>query len=203
MKDLAANSQGRRVAYRRLFGVEPSASFTFADLAFPIEVLAYSLELDGKPFVAAVTSGMSDRRMVDQEDNEEWSRREIIQYLPQCDEAHARRLRDMAWLPLFDGFFLDSHHTIEWPYAAIEGSPWKNAFFLEPLLKSHRNFRFRVADDEASFLWHIPISDEEYSYKKEHGSNALLDRLDEVKLPWIFDENNRPSLVSASVGGES
>ncbi|MFO0969745.1 MAG: suppressor of fused domain protein [Gemmataceae bacterium] len=193
----AANSQTRLVAYRKLFGGKPSAVFTFADADHPIEVLVFDLEREGQPpFVAAVTSGMSDQRMVGEgEDDAEWSRREIIQYLPTCDEAHARRLRDMAWLPLFDGFSLDSHHTIEWPDAALPGSPWKNAFFLEPLLKSHRNFRFKIADDEASFLWHIPISDEEYAYKKENGSNALLDRLEEVVLPWIFDENNRPSLV--------
>lgn len=193
----AANSQARLAAYCKLFRGKPSAAFTFADSDFPIEVLVFDLEMEGKPpFVAAVTSGMSDQRMIgEEEDDPELSRREILQYLRQCDEAHARRLRDMAWLPLFDGFFLDSHHTIQWPDAALPGSPWKNAFFLEPLLKSHSKFRFTVADDEASFLWHIPISDEEYAYKKEHGSNALLDRFDEVGLPWIFDENNRPPLV--------
>src|SRR5207244_5019967 len=45
-------------------------------------------------------------------------------------------------------------------------------------------------------LWHIPISDEERAFKQEHGSNALLDRMDKVKLPWLFDESNRPSLVA-------
>src|SRR5436190_5047436 len=94
-EDHTANSQARLAAYRELFAVEPSATFTFADLDFPIEVLVFSLEIKDKPFVAAVTSGMSDRRMVDEENEEEWSRRELIQYLPQCDEAHARRLRDM------------------------------------------------------------------------------------------------------------
>jgi hypothetical protein len=63
--------------------------------------------------------------------------RELIQYLPQCDEAHARRRATWPG-PLSRRVFLDSHHSIPWRHAAVEGTPWKNAFFLEPLLKSHR-----------------------------------------------------------------
>ena len=46
-----------------------------------------------------------------------------------------------------------------------------------------------------SFLWHIPISEAERAYKVEHGADALIDRLEAVELPWIFDESNRPSLL--------
>ena len=67
----AAHSQTRLTAYRKLFGGKPAASLYFADVDFPIEVLVFSLEMAGQPpFVAAVTSGMSDRRMVDEEDEE-------------------------------------------------------------------------------------------------------------------------------------
>lgn len=125
----------------------------------------------------------------------EWHRRELIQYFPECTEGHARRLHDMAWLPLLDGFYLDSHHSIAWEYPAVPETPWKNAFFLVPLIKSHREFVFEVEGDEVSFLWHVPISDEERDFKLENGAEALVDRMDAVKLPWIFDESNRPSLV--------
>jgi hypothetical protein len=54
---------------------------------------------------------------------------------------------------------------------------------------------FEVEGDKASFLWHVPISDEERAYKQEHGADALIDRMEAVGLPWVFDENNRPSLV--------
>jgi hypothetical protein len=47
----------------------------------------------------------------------------------------------------------------------------------------------------ASFLWHIPISDEERAYKHQHGADALIDRLEPVELPWLSDKNNRPPLV--------
>ena len=54
---------------------------------------------------------------------------------------------------------------------------------------------FEVEGDKVSFLWHIPISDEERAYKQEHGADALIDRMEAVELPWVFDENNRPPLV--------
>jgi hypothetical protein len=54
---------------------------------------------------------------------------------------------------------------------------------------------FEVEGDTASFLWHIPISDEERVYRQEHGTDALTDRMEAVDLPRVFDENNRPSLV--------
>lgn len=162
---------------------------------FLIDVFVFSLDSPAGPIVAAVTNGLSDQRMVNEDDPERWSRRELIQYFPECTEGHARRLRDMAWLPLFDGFLLDTRHTIQWPDPVGEGTPWKNAFFLEPLIKSHRQFRFEVDGDPASFLWHVPISDEELAFKNEQGADDLLDRMDAVKLPWVFDEKNRPSLL--------
>lgn len=68
-------------------------------------------------------------------------------------------------------------------------------FFLLPLIRLHREFVFEVEGDRASFLWHVPISDEERAYKQEHGTDALIDRMEAVELPWVFDEKNRPSLL--------
>lgn len=100
----------------------------------------------------------------------------------------------MAWLPLCDEFLLDSHQTIAWEWPAVDGTPW-NAFFLAPLLRSHREFMVEIEGDEVSFLWHIPISDAERTYRKGHGVESLIDRMQEVELPWIFDKAIRPSLV--------
>lgn len=188
-------------AFTTLFGDKPAAVFTHPELGgsaddhFFIDVFLFSQETPLGPIVAAVTNGMSDQRMIDGEDPERWSRRELIQYFRECSKGHARRLRDMAWLPLFDGFLLDAHHSIGWDMPAVEGTPWTNAFFVEPLVKSHREFVFEVEGDKSSLLWHVPISEQEREFKKEHGSDALLDKMDAVQLPWIFDENNRPSLL--------
>lgn len=191
----------RAKAYGDLFGCTPSSVFPphvlfgKPDERFPIDIFVYTLETKSGDIDVAVTNGMSDQRMADPGHPHEWHRRELIQYLRKCTEGHARRLHDMAWIPLNDGFYLDSHHSVGWEHAAIAETPWKNGFFLLPLIKPHKEFVFEVEGDKVSFLWHIPISDEERAYKKEHGVNALIDRMDAVKLPWVFDEKNRPALV--------
>ena len=191
----------RTKAYGDLFGCTPSTVFPphvlfkKPDERFLIDIFVYTLETKSGDIEVAVTNGMSDQRMAPPDYPQEWFRRELIQYLPKCTEGHARRLHDMAWLPLFDNFYLDSHHSVAWEHPAVEGTPWKNAFFLLPLIKSHREFMFDVEGDGVSFLWHIPISDEERVFKQEQGTDALIDRMGAVKLPWVFDENNRPSLV--------
>ena len=136
----------RARAYGELFGCTPSAVFPphalfqKPDDRFPIDILVYTLGTGSGDIDVAVTSGMSDQRMADPGHPHEWKRRELIQYLPKCTEGHARRLHDMAWLPLFDGLYLDTHHSVAWAHAAVAGTPWKNAFLLLPLIRSHREF---------------------------------------------------------------
>jgi hypothetical protein len=193
----------RAKAYGELFGDKPVAVFPAyklkgkSDGSYFIDVFVYSMEMagDDRPIYAAVTNGMSDQRMAEGDSADQPRRRELIQYFRECTQGHAKRLRDMAWLPLFDRFLLDTHHSLAWEWPAVEGTPWKNAFFLLPLPKPHQKFRFEIEGEPVSFLWHIPISDQERAFKQEHGANALLDRMGEVGLPWIFEEANRPSLV--------
>jgi hypothetical protein len=193
----------RAQAYAELFGRKPDAFFASHQLkgaangADFIDVFVYPMEMEGVdgPVCAAITNGMSDQRMAEGDDPGQPRRRELIQYLRKCTPGHAKRLRDMAWLPLHDGFLLDSHHSIAWDWSAVEGTPWKNAFFLPPLITPHAKFTVEIEGEPMSFLWHIPISDGERAFKQQQGSGALLDRMQELGLPWIFDEANRPSLV--------
>lgn len=62
-------------------------------------------------------------------------------------------------------------------------------------MKSHREFVFAVESDTVSFLWHVPISDAERAFEQEHGADALIDRMEAVDLPSVFDEKNRPTMV--------
>jgi hypothetical protein len=191
----------RAKAYADLFGCSPAAVFPphalfkKPDERFPIDIFVYTLATGTGDIDVAVTNGMSDRRMVDPDDPQCWSRRELIQYFPKCTEGHALRLHDMAWLPLFDSFLLDTHHSIAWQHAAVEGTPWKNAVFLAPIIKPHRLFVCELEGDPMTLLWHIPISEEERAFKQEHGAVELIERMQAVNLPWVFDEANRPSLV--------
>jgi hypothetical protein len=193
----------RAQAYASLFGDNPFAVFAAQQLKEGaggpplIDVFVYTIEMervDG-PIYAAVTNGMSNQRVAEGDAPEQPRRRELIQYLRNCTLGHAKRLRDMAWLPLHDGFLLDTRHTVAWEWPAIAGTPWKSALFLLPLVNPHAEFSVDIEGEPVSFLWHIPISDEERAFKQEHGTDALLDRMQEVELPWIFDEANRPPLV--------
>jgi len=58
-----------------------------------------------------------------------------------------------------------------------------------------RTIRVEVEGDKVSFLWHVPISEEEGAYKEGQGTDALIDRMEAADLPWVFDEQNRPALV--------
>ena len=193
----------RAPAYAELFGGKPAHVFpahalrTDDDDPYLIDVFVYPLTVEGVAgdVFAAVTNGMSDHRMAEGDDPEQPRRREVIQYLRACTEGHAKRLRDMAWLPLCDEFLLDSHHTVRWEWPAVAGTPWKNALFLLPIWRAHREFAVGVEGEDVSFLWHIPISDDEWAYRKEHGTDGLIDRMQEAKLPWIFDEADRRPLV--------
>lgn len=197
-----ALTPARAAAYEELFGYKPTAFFASHELNIveddPIMIDVFIYQVETKTYGdihVAVTNGMSDRRMVDPEDPEYHGRHELIQYLPRCTREHAKRLYTMAWIPHEDGFFLDTFHTVAWDSAAMPGTPWTNAIFIEPLLRSHREFEMTVEGEPVTLLWHVPISDKELEYKREHGVNALLDRMQEVELPWVFDEANRPPLV--------
>ena len=166
----------RGTAYKTLFGGKPDKLFPFHTFneendAYLIDVFIYPLNLEEFPgrVVAAVTNGMSDE--------------------------HAERLYDLAWMPLFDRFSLAEYQTIEMPDAVVPNSPLKNAFFLPPLLKPHQCFRVDIEGMPVRFLWHVPISDVELHYKKDRDANSLIQRMQAVELPWIFDEAERPPLV--------
>jgi hypothetical protein len=195
----------RAGAYNKLFGSKPVAVYPFHQLRgkedgpFLIDVFGYPLEVEGmdKPALAVVTNGMSDQLMaLDRERPKSPRRRELIQYMRECPLSRAQRLRDMAWLPLFDGFLLDTRDTVAWELPPKDRSPLQHGFFLEPIWTPHQGPFAKIAGDELSFLWHIPISSSELAFKREQGANALLDLMGEAKLPWLFEEESRPSLVT-------
>jgi hypothetical protein len=192
----------RAESYRKLFDASPTRIFPSSDFVddkdekHSIDIYVYALRGTSGDLEVAVTNGMSDQRMIDPGDSNHWSRRELIEYFPKCTAGHAERLHDMAWVPLFDGFLIDTHHTMWWNRSAVAGTPWTEAFFLDPIIKNHRQFTMDVDGDPVSLLWHIPISEMERKYKQQNGANALIHRMQEINLPWIFDEANRPPLAT-------
>lgn len=190
----------RSEAYATLFGTKPCLAFPYhrfsqTDTSGLVDVLVYPLEVEdmnGEVFVA-VTNGMSDYRMHDVARPNLKPRREIIQYLRTCTDAYARRLHDAAWLPHDEGFAVDVYDTISFP-KPFEGD-LQHSFFLRPIWLPHADFILDLDSDEVSFLWNIPITDQELLFKKEFGVNAFLDRMEDEELPWLFDSKMRPSLL--------
>lgn len=191
----------RAAAYRKLFEdgpvrVYPYTDFTRADDEIRVDVYLYALkDENGRDIVAAVTNGMSDRRMVDPKNPSYYGRREVIQYLAECKPADAHRLHGIAYVALAQGFFLDFQHTLELPWEGAKALRWRNSIFLWSLLNPHREFSLDLEDDTVELLWHVPLSDQELAYQQMQGLGALLDRMQEAKLPWVFEASNRPALV--------
>jgi hypothetical protein len=186
----------RAARYESLFGEEPDLVYPFHTFdsspdAALIDILVYPLnlpEMSGRA-VAAVTNGMSDQPMAD------GSRHELIQYFRECDEDHARRLYDLAWMPLFDGFTLKPFDTIALPDPVEPDSDLNNALFMPPIITKHREFFMMVEGVRTTLLWHVPISDAELAEKKAHGIESLVAKMQAAQLPWIFDEAERPRLL--------
>jgi hypothetical protein len=192
----------RTKAYEKLFGAKPTEVFAFhrfaaADTVCLVDVFVYALEVEGldRPVMAAVTNGMSDLPMYHPEEPDVPLRRELIQYFPVCTEPYARRLHDCAWLPHYDGFALDLDDTISWPDQLV--GELQHSLFLQSINRRHAEFRVEIDADEMSLLWHIPIADEELEYKQSRGVEALIDRMEKVRLPWLFDPETRPPLLKA------
>jgi len=151
----------RAAAYKELFDNHPASFYAFHQLRgkddgpFLIDVFIYPLVVQGvnQNIFAAVTNGMSDQPMAhDTERPESPRRRELIQYLPACPQGRAQRLRDMAWLPLFDGFLLDSRDTIAWQLPPRDDTPWTHGFFLEPVWQPHQGPIRSPRSDEIKFI---------------------------------------------------
>lgn len=191
----------RAEAYRQLFGADPTRVaphdvFQKPPFGGRVDILIYELpyERERGQVQVAVTSGLSDYLMVDRSAPEEPPRRrELIQYFRECRTGDIVRLHDMAWLPLAQGFCLDFFHTV----GAHPGmqTAWPNAVFLPSLVQPHAKFKLHLDGEEMQFLWHVPLSEAELAFKTTEGLDALLDKMEAAELPWIFDENNRPSLV--------
>jgi len=73
-----------------------------------------------------------------------------------------------------DHYFEDrgpkSLQSVAWQWPAVEGTPWKSAFFLLPSANRIKISTARIEGHPVSLLWHIPISDAERAYKEEHGA---------------------------------
>ena len=186
----------REAAYRELFEgdavrVHPHELFQKPRFGGRIEVRVYELPYDqqtGQVYVA-VTSGLSDYHMVQPQGGSPY-RREVIQYFRECRAEDIGRLHDVAWVPLAGGFSVDFLHT-----AGPMPGEWPGSLFLHPLVTEHAEWKLPLHGEEMQLLWHVPLRQAELDFKLKNGVDALLERMQEIQLPWIFDPLNGPLLV--------
>lgn len=175
--------QARADALSALFGREPSETFDFWRFTRPddplrIDVLAYPLDLNGDECVALLTSGLSDSTSAPHE---------LLQYVPRARGADAQRLHGVAYRAVAEGRPLDYAATVTLPRPA--GTAWPHAVLLPPPVPEHSE------NGPLKLLWHVPLSDSEFAYQRQHGLPALLKAMSAAKAPWIFDEATRPVLL--------
>ena len=191
--DPAAFARLRDEAYALLFGDHPERIIPHeafqrpANMGGRIDVHVYDALVADERVQIVVTSGLSDYAMRDEEGRA--VRREVVQYFRQATEPDIEQLHYYAWTPLAARFCVDVCHTA----AAEGGGP--GALFLSPLVSEHREFSLELAGDRMELLWLVPLSAAEMEFKVRHGVEALLERMDERKLPWIYEAASRPALV--------
>jgi hypothetical protein len=188
----------RCAAYRELFGgdpvlVLPPSAFCKipGDVQVEVRVYEFTFGSSGNRVQAAVSSGMSDYVMTPPKG--ERVRREVIQYFSSYRPEDLIRLHGFACVPIAAGFALDYFQT-----AGPVPGEWPGALFIPPLVRPHAEFKMQLDSDEVCLLWYVPLRQAEVDFKVNHGVDALLDRMQKVQLPWIFDSENRADLVSAT-----
>lgn len=193
--DPAELAKARASAYDELFQGRPVRVLSHELFSKPkmggrVDVMLYKLEfrVSGQ-FQVAVTSGMSDYAMKSGK-GRGTIRRELIQYFREPRPQDLARLHDMAWLPLAQRYELDYFHTAGPHPVEMPGS-----IFLPSLVQNHAEFEMKLDRDEVKLLWHVPLTQSELDYKLQHGTDALLGKMQECQFPWIFDAKTRVPMV--------
>jgi hypothetical protein len=193
--DPAEFAKLRAIAYDELFQgpalrVMSHELFSKPKMGGRVDVMLYKLEFRSTgEFQVAVTSGLSDYAMKLPK-GAGVLRRELIQYFRDPRPQDLARLHDMAWLPLAQRYSLDYFHTVG-PHPV----EWPGSIFLPSLVQNHAKFEMKLGGDEVKLLWHVPLTQSELDYKLQHGADALLGKLEECQLPWIFDPQTRVPMV--------
>lgn len=190
----------RTKAYEELFEGKPVCIFPYHDFTkntstIVIDVFVYRLIVAGhhSPVYVMATNGMSDDVMPECDAGDS-KRCEIIQYVNEPNNKYyARGIYDIGWLPHHDNFCIRSKDTIAWGSAVNGISRFTNSLVLDPIWSRHKQALTTICNDDIKLLWHIPITTLEYQYKKNNGTDALLDRLDENNIGWIFNPD-RPEV---------
>lgn len=196
------SNEARDRAYAEMFGSDEYQAYPDPEPqagAPSIEVRRYVLKAKTGEWDIWVTSGMSDMAMRTDEGDE--LRRELIFYADTGGDF-SKALRSVAQFPFEERTYLMLGHTVQifgaffMPGGAealladnMGGLELPHLFLSGPIIKRHQQLPelLTIEGCAVDFLCPVPISQSELEYKKEEGTQALLDLFDEYEHSWLFD----------------
>jgi hypothetical protein len=182
-------SQERERVYDSLFGKCETVNHEIVPLIPHIDVYIHKPGFNKRPFYTLVTGGMSDLPMkVPAEVGPGFSRAEIICYVDEPKEIYMKALRFLARFPHEYETWLGVGHTIpngQPPAPFFEGSQLAVALLISTIVKSDFDLlgQFQIHGEPVNFLWFVPITEAECSFKLQRGMTAVFDLLEHHKHP--------------------
>jgi hypothetical protein len=193
-------SATRDEAYTEVFGTREYPAYPDESEESPrIEVRRYTFTGQSREWDIWVTSGMSDLAMRDDDGDE--LRRELIFYAEKGGDFSGA-LRAVAKFPFEERTYLALGHTVQTfgslfvPHGVvalasedISKIELPHLFISGTVITRHQRLPELLVIDgcPVDFLCPVPISQAELDYKRESGTQALLDLFDEHEHSWLFD----------------
>jgi hypothetical protein len=189
--------EARERHYQRFFGPMTQKVMHSTDFK-PVHIDIYQFEPTAdRPFWTLITGGMSNERQITPEDcaDHQAPRAEILMYVPSPQGWMFNVLKGLAEMPFDDQTFLHWGHTVPngKPMTA-KPSLLTSFLFLPPYFEEEDFGRLQLDGDVVDFLWMVPITEPEREFAVAQGSQALEDRMREVGMSHILDED-RKSIV--------
>jgi len=190
--------QAREAVYERLFGKALSVSHEVFPLVPHIDVYTFKRSQGDKEVYSLVTGGMSDLEMnlPRGADKAAPRRVELIFYCSEPRDDYISTLRWIAHFPHDSKSWLGQGHTIPNgnPPAPLWGSTALDTlFFLPPIVKKDQTLpsELNLGGQPVHFLWVVPLTTAECNFKLANGCDAMLNRFQQNRHPYVFDPHRK------------
>jgi hypothetical protein len=185
----------REQVYQSLFGPIQQIHDDRGGAVPPIKVYVFGPGPGGRDFFTLVTGGMSDLPMHLPPDAPARvpTRLELILYAREPKPEYIEGLRTTARFPHDYQTCLGWGHTIpngQPPSPIFQGSKLTGILLVQSPLSPDRNLseKLILEDEPVEILWLVPLTTAELVFKRDHGTEKLLDLFDQVQHPFILDE---------------
>ncbi len=190
-QDTSPYCELRERVYADLIGPYDTVSHEIMPMVPHIDVYIHP-PTDKRPFYTLASGGMSDLPMqIPPHVDRSYARREIILYCETPEEDYINMVRYFARFPFRYSTWLGHGHTIpngDPPAPIFEDSAMVAVILLATIVHPDNQLATYVTfeGDPVEFLWPVPITQAEVSYKLEHGTNSLLDKFDQYNHPIVL-----------------